>query len=121
MKKIIFSGTILVASKHLSKGAFKWLATYSFDNPKESNKVDVVAFDCKSKTEITNQIKELISAAKGNGADEQTLATLRTYDKQLANIAYHKEIPQDLLRAVRRNFPLVTKENSIYISGVSGD
>ncbi len=120
MRKLLFSGSILVASKQLSKGAFNWLATYSFDNPKESNKVDVVAFDCNTKAEIADKIKELIFVAEKDGSDEQALATLRTYDKQLANIAYHKEIPQDLLRAVRRNFPLVTKENSIYISGVSG-
>jgi len=120
MKKLLFSGTILVASKQLSKGAFNWLATYSFDSPKESNKVDVVAFDCESKTEITNKIKELISVAEKDGSDEQTFAALRAYGERLANIAYHKEIPQSLLSAIRRNFPLVTKENSIYISGVSG-
>ena len=120
MKKLLFSGTILVASKQLSKGAFNWLATYSFDSPKESNRVDVIAFDCKNKAEIPDKIKELISVAEKDVSDEQALVTLRTYDKQLANIAYHKEIPQSLLSAIRRNFPLVTRENTIYLSGVSG-
>ena len=116
MKKLLFSGTILVASKNLADGAFKWLATYSTAN----NKVDIIAFDCATKAEIPDKIKELISVAEKDGSNEQALATLRTYDKQLANITYHKEIPQSLLSAIRRNFTLVTRENTIYLSGVSG-
>lgn len=115
-KEFSFSGEILVASKQLADGPFKWIATYSNKN----NKVDVIAFDCDTKAELLDKIKELIFAAEGNGADEQTLATLKAYGEQLANLAYHKEIPQSLLSAIRRNFPLVTRENTIYLSGIIG-
>lgn len=126
MKKVSFSGEILIANKHLANGGpYNWIATYRRDN----NRVEVIALDCLVKEQIAGKIKELISVlsekidacSAEQPADEVTksnLEYLKNLDNMLTSGLYQKDIPQDLLRAVHRNFPLVTRENSIYLSGI---
>lgn len=123
MKKIIISSTLLVANKKLAKGGYNWISSYSREGicnggaaTKET--VNLIAIDCEAE-EIPTKIKEFISEIEATHPGDKSLLALKEYERMLSEPLYKKDLPDDLLKVVRENFPMIKREDCILISGVS--
>ena len=114
MKKFEFNGHLLAASKNLANGAWHTIAIYSGEN----NKVNVVVFDCDDAKKIPSEINKLIADIEFNPnpskQDLKNLVLLRKLRKQLADNE-QQEVPNKLIYSVKRNFPVLGKDNCIYL------
>ncbi len=124
MKRIIIESTLLVANKNLANGGYNWISTYSRDgicNDGAATKetVNVIAIDCEKAENIPAKIKEFISEIEATHPGDKSLLALKEYERMLSEPLYKKDLPDDLLKVVRENFPMIKREDCILISGVS--